>query len=493
MMARVLERVRQRAAVEVADWVLSLKPLRRYALARGDAALHDFYCVKRFEGLPLGVQEFRYRAITNLLHEMERAVSDGRISRRARQGLLRVFVANLVMNARRNVAPFIAEHGFEPPAFVVVSPTQKCNLFCSGCYAASSSRATATLSYEVFRRILAEKRDRWGSYFTVISGGEPLLYESQGKRLLDVFEEFIDHNLAERLAQLANVTVAISVEGFERETDARRGSGTYRRIGRAMQSLRELGVPFGVSFTATRENADTLLSEEIIRHYFDEQGALYAWMFHYMPIGRSYTVDMMVTAEQRSRMLTRQLELIRNRGLFFIDFWNGGPMSGGCLAAGRPGGYFHVDWNGDISPCVFMPYAVDNVHEMYRQKRDLTSVLNHPAFQALRAWQTSYAGRDGRGPTHNLFTPCPLRDHHDEGREILVRFGARPIHEDAARALRDEEYRRRMVEYGKELSALLDPVWEREVGERGPEPGAVATLRPAAGAGHGHGLRPPVR
>jgi MoaA/NifB/PqqE/SkfB family radical SAM enzyme len=469
----------RRLAAEAVDLALRLKPVRRWALDRGDEALYDFYCVKRFEGLPLGVQEFRHRAIMNLLRSLDRAVGDGRFSRRARLGLLQVFVGNGVVNARKNVAPFIEKHGYEPPSFLVVSPTQKCNLFCAGCYSASSSTATATLEYDTLARILREKRDRWGSYFTVISGGEPLMYRSQGKTLLDLFEEFrdtyfmfytngtlLDAKVAERLAQLGNVTPAISVEGFEKETDARRGKGVYRQIEAAMAALRDAGVPFGISLTATRENADTLLSEEIIRRYFDECGAIYAWMFHYMPIGRSYTVDMMVTPEQRKRMLDRQLDLMRNRGLFFIDFWNGGPMSGGCISAGKPGGYFHIDWNGDISPCVFIPYAVDNIYDVYRGGRDLTSVLDHPAFRSLREWQLEYAGRKAGSRTQNLFAPCPMRDHHEVARDVIVRFGARPMHEDAAQALADPQYAERMAQYGRDLGKLLDPVWEREVVSR---------------------------
>jgi hypothetical protein len=226
-----------------------------------------------------------------------------------------------------------------------------------------------------------------------------------------------------------------------------------------------------------------LLSESIVSHYMEEKGAIYAWLFHYMPIGRSFTVDRMVSPEQRQRMLDRQLDLMRNRGLFFIDFWNGGPMSGGCMSAGRSGGYFHVDWNGDVSPCVFMPYAVDNVYDVYRSHRTLTSVLERPVLKELRAWQRKYAGRTGEQPTGNMFAPCPIRDHHEVGRDVLVRLGARPIHEDAALALQDAEYARRMIDYGKEIARRLDPIWEREVlgrnGAMGSGNGATGPARPS--------------
>ena len=161
-------------SLKVADVALRFGPVRRWLLNRGDRALYDFYCVKRFEGLPLGIQELRHRVIMNLLRSIERAFADGRVSHSARKRVLEVLVGEMVANARKNVEPFIREHGVEPPSFLLVSPTQKCNLCCKGCYAASSSKTPATLAYATFRRILQDKRDNWGSHFTVISGGEPL-------------------------------------------------------------------------------------------------------------------------------------------------------------------------------------------------------------------------------------------------------------------------------------------------------------------------------
>ena len=167
-------------------------------------------------------------------------------------------------------------------------------------------------------------------------------------------------------------------------------------------------------------------------------------------------------------MLERQLDLVQDRGLFFIDFWNGGPMSGGCMCAGRSGGYFYVDWNGDVSPCVFVPYAVDNVHDLYQGGRSLTSVLGHPVFEGIRAWQKQYAGREGNGHARcqNLFVPCPMRDHHEVVRDLVTRFQAKPTSEDARAALESPAYRGCLMDYGHRLSELLDPMWQDEVMSR---------------------------
>jgi len=460
-------------AIRAAEKAVMIKLLREWALGLASRYLHDSYCKRNTYNLPLGVQEMRHMVLMNLLRGLACAIGDGRLSRRATRGILEVLFGRQLMGARRNIVPFINRRGFEPPSFLAISPTRRCNLRCAGCYASSSMNDGATLEYEVFRRVLQEIRDDWGSHFAVISGGEPFLYKSDGRTLLDVLGEFPDeyflvfsngtrigHETARHLAGLGNVTVAVSVEGFARETDARRGPGVYREIERTMKALRQAGVPFGISMTATRQNADLLLSEEIIKHYFDDQGAVYAWLFHYMPIGRDPLCDLMVTPEQRSRLLERQLDLLWNRKLFFIDFWNGGPLSAGCISAGRKGGYFHIDWDGNVSPCVFIPYAVDNVYRIYREGRALSSVLDHPTFKAIREWQTSYQGNHGTTRTRNLFMPCPMRDHHGVARDAVVRYGAQPLNADSAHALEDPQYVEQLQSHGRRCAELLDPLWE---------------------------------
>jgi MoaA/NifB/PqqE/SkfB family radical SAM enzyme len=193
----------------------------------------------------------------------------------------------------------------------------------------------------------------------------------------------ITREVAERMADLGNISPAISVEGWERETDDRRGKGVFRRVQEAMQNLRAAGVPFGISVTATRENAEVILSESFLDFYFGHQGALYGWIFQYMPIGRGFTADWMVTPEQRRWMLEQELTLLRDKKRFLVDFWNGGPMTLGCIAAGRPGGYFYVDWNGNIAPCVFFPYYVDNLYGIYANNLSLTDVLESGFFQTI--------------------------------------------------------------------------------------------------------------
>jgi MoaA/NifB/PqqE/SkfB family radical SAM enzyme len=471
-----LDTLLKKISIGAADAVLRPKSVRQWALKQGDKKLYDFFVNQNNNHIPPKVQEMRFSITSNLLRALNQAWDEGRLSEEVRRGMLRVLLGQVLTGETERMRPFKERYGFEPPSFLTISPTQKCNLHCQGCYAMSSSKDQASLSFEIFRRILDDKRKEWGSHLTIISGGEPLLYQNEGKSLLDIAREFddcyflmytngtlIDDEMAARIAELGNLSPAISVEGWEQETDERRGMGVFRKIEKAMDHLRQHGVIFGISITATRQNAETILSDKILNHFFDEKGAVYSWVFHYMPIGRSTRLDLMVTPEQRKWMLEREFELIFNRKMFLIDFWNGGPLSAGCISAGRTGGYFYIDWNGNISPCVFFPYFIDNIYDVYKTGRSLSSLLSAPLFESIRSWQEDYKGSNSGNRMQNLFVPCPIRDHYSFARDAITRHAAQPIDSEAARAITDEDYYARMVDYGKRTADLLDPIWEEKV------------------------------
>jgi MoaA/NifB/PqqE/SkfB family radical SAM enzyme len=396
-----------------------------------------------------------------------------------------------VMGEKDRTAAFQDAYHFCPPSFLVIAPTKRCNLLCTGCYAASSAKDAETLSFDVFDRIIREKRELWGSFFTVITGGEPLLYRDGDKTLFDILENnadtyfmmytngvLITKDVAKRMANCGNLTPSVSVEGFEKETDTRRGKGTYRKIMTAMENLRDAGVPFGVSITATRNNVDIVMSDEFVDHYINGQGAAYAWVFQYMPIGRRITTDLMITPEQRLALFKREQKLIEETEVFLVDFWNGGPYAVGCFSAGRAGGYFYIDWNGNIAPCAFMPYYVANINELYRENKTLNDVLFSPYFTAIRNWQNEYAYRQPADKLNNLITPCFMRDHFDTAYQTIRDFQAKGLDENASEAINDSEYRRTMSDYGRNVRATTQGAWEEFIGR----PGAGNMGRPSAPA-----------
>jgi MoaA/NifB/PqqE/SkfB family radical SAM enzyme len=449
-----------------------LRPTAASFLER--VAYHRLIQVNK-DHFPEQIQHDKLAMVNAMIHSVETGLSRGLIGSSARNKLAEVFLGKIVYRSNEVRRLFMEKHGMNPPGFVLISPTARCNLKCKGCYAGSDATRNATLSYGTVNRILNEKVKLWGSHFTVVSGGEPFIYRDNGKTLLDIFEQHPDQyflvytngtlitpDVARRLGELGNVTPAISVEGFEKETDDRRGKGVFKRILKAFENLRREGVPFGISTTAFKHNCERIQDDEFIKFFFEEQGALYQWIFQYMPIGRSYTLDMMVTPEQRMRMYNRTWELVRERNLFVADFWNSGTVANGCIAAGGSygGGYMYIDWNGSVAPCAFYPFSVHNIKDIYVGEGDLNTAVFSPLLTKIRDWQREYFDDKPNYEKGNLLVPCPIRDHHRQARAVVDEVNAKPIDDDGARALEDSAYGRGMIEYGEKVDCLSCPLWE---------------------------------
>ena len=422
------------------------------------------------EHRPRGVQELKHAYTMALLHGFDRAMTRGHVSKRVAERLLDTVLDRIIAKEETRSAP-AGEH----PLMLVVSPTGACNLRCEGCYAASGAAPGAGLRFETFDRIVAEKRALWDSHLTVVSGGEPLLWRDGGLGLLDLARrhptEFfmtytngllITDDVAKQMSEVGNISPALSLEGFEAETDARRGAGTFQRVLEAFANLRRHGVPFGVSVTPTRENWDALTSDRFIDFCFEEQSAVYGWSFQYMPIGRAPDLDRMVTPEQRFEMLRRTRRLVFEKKVFFADFWNSGAASYGCISAGRPGGHFYIDWNGDVMPCVFIPYAADNINSVYERGGDLNTLLDAPFFQRIRVWQDEYGFRRPAEEVGNWLCPCPIRDDFEFLRRTALETEARPVNDGAARALRDPTHAERMTDFARRYRLMTERTWKED-------------------------------
>jgi len=418
------------------------------------------------------VYKERLIMLENLVRSVWKGYKEGRLSHNYLvQGLEIFFNGSLQLVEKRRER----ENELSAiPLFLTISPTQVCNLHCKGCYAGSSSGTKAQLSFDTVDRILKEKKELWGSFFTVISGGEPLAYRENGKSIYDLFEKhndqfflmytngtLIDKKSAKKFAELGNVTPAISVEGLKAETEARRGEGVFDKILRAMENLREEGVFFGISMTATRENADRLLRPEVLNFWLDEKGAFYAWMFQYMPIGRAPDLNLMVTLEQRLNLYMRTREIIHKERRFVVDFWNNGPITRGCISSGRDWGYYYIDWNGNIMPCVFVPYWTHNVKELYAQGKTLDDAHKSYFYKRIRDWQIENGYTKPFKEVNNWIAPCFNRDNHKCFVEIIGECQAHPADEWAELAWEDEEYHQGLIEYGEKFKKLSQPLWEK--------------------------------
>ena len=426
---------------------------------------------------PPRIVEDRMELTLAIFATIDRALARNSLSKASMRRVIKNLAHDIILKKGDPTAraKFIAEYGVRPPEVILVSPTKFCNLNCKGCYA-DSTAINEKLSWPVLDHLVSDIRTLWGSRFVAFSGGEPLAYRDQGYGVLDLAERYpdvffmmytngtlIDDATARRMSRLGNVMPCISVEGLKESTDARRGDGVFDRIVEAMGRLRREKVLFGLSITATRSNVEEILSDKVIDFYFNEMGAHFAWVFQYMPIGRAITLDYLPTPQQRLWMWKRTWELIKERRLYVSDFWNGGTTALGCIGAGRSGGYFAVVWNGDVVPCVFMPYSPVNINQVYAEGKNLIDVWQTPFFKKIREWQVDYGYSKNymeSAKIKNWMMPCPIRDHFKEFKPILDEFKPKPLDENAGLAMADPEYQKGLIAYNEAVAALMDPIWK---------------------------------
>jgi MoaA/NifB/PqqE/SkfB family radical SAM enzyme len=354
----------------------------------------------------------------------------------------------LIMNYRKRLKE--CKKGGTVPTTVLISPTMRCNLRCVGCYAGNYSM-TDDLPFEVVDRIIREGKKLGVAFFTFL-GGEPFVWPHLFKILekhKDAFFQvytnstLITEETAKRLLKTGNALPILSIEGFEKRTDERRGKGVYKKIMNAMDILKKHQIPFGFSAAVTSRNAEEISSDKFV-DFVIEKGAYLGWFFLYMPVGAKPDPKLMPMPKQRLHLYHRDLEIRKTKPIFIIDFWNDAPWVGGCIAGKE---YVHITSKGDVEPCIFTHMAVDNI-----KNKSLREVLNSDYFKALRA----------RQPYHeNLFLPCQWIDHPEVSREMEEKFHLYPTHPGADDPIRDPKVRKAIDKYSKEIHKLYEPVWKK--------------------------------
>ena len=347
-----------------------------------------------------------YQLIMKILTDMNHQVRDR---------LIKTFVVDANMLAWPKQEAMRDQYHCNIPWAILLDPTSACNLRCTGCWAAEYGHKQ-NLTYEEIDSII-NQGVKLGTHVYIYTGGEPLVRKHDLINLCEAHPDcaflsftnatLIDEEFVQDMIRVANFVPAISVEGFEEATDARRGEGTYAKVSRAMELLRENGLPFGVSCCYTSANASSIASEE----FFDwliEKGALFAWIFTYMPVGVGSPTSLMVHADQREHLYRFVREMREKKPLFTLDFQNDGEFVGGCIAGGRR--YLHINAAGDVEPCVFAHYANVNIRET-----SLLDALRSPLFMQYY---------EGQPFNDNLLKPCPILENEGLLADMVKRAGA---------------------------------------------------------------------
>ncbi len=341
-------------------------------------------------------------------------------------------------------------HDCNIPWAILIDPTTACNLKCTGCWAAEYDKHD-NLSFETIDRIINEGKEL-GIYMYIYSGGEPLSRKKDIIKLAEKHDDcmflsftngtLVDEFFAKELARVGNFALAISVEGFEEETDMRRGKGTYNKVMNAMTLLKNEGVPFGFSTCYHKYNTDVVGSDEYIDMLIDK-GALFGWYFTYIPIGKDAVVDLIATPEQRKYMYHKVREIRETKECFVLDFWNDGEYVNGCIAGGK--NYFHINASGDVEPCAFIHYSDTNIHDV-----SLLEALKSPLFRQYRQNQPFNS---------NHLKPCPLFDNPEKLRNMVHQTNAvstQPVDEESV-----EDLTAKCEDAAKAWTPVAEVLWDK--------------------------------
>jgi MoaA/NifB/PqqE/SkfB family radical SAM enzyme len=267
---------------------------------------------------------------------------------------------------------------------MIFSITHRCNLHCKGCYArALHPSANDDMSEEKLKSIFSEGREL-GISFAVLAGGEPLVRPE----ILDITQQYpeiislmftngtlIDDAVLARFRAQRNLVPVISMEGYQEDTDRRRGQGVYEYLRTIIPRLRDQGIFYAVSLTVTRSNFDTVTGESFIKDLIG-LGCQFFVYLEYTPI-REGTENWVITDEQRATLPEVMSAYRRTYPALFVAVPGDEDQFGGCLAGGR--GFVHISAAGDLEACPFAAYSDTNLRES-----SLKEALQSELLKAIR-------------------------------------------------------------------------------------------------------------
>lgn len=307
------------------------------------------------------------------------------------------------------------KNDFNVPWTILMDPTTACNLKCKGCWASEYGHAL-NLSYDEIDNIIKQGKEL-GVYFYIYTGGEPLVRKDDLIKICKKHNDcvflcftngtLIDEEFAKTMLSVKNFVPAISLEGSRESTDKRRGEGTYDKVIDALKILKKYKLLYGISTCYTRDNYNEITSEE----YFDkliDLGAYFVWFFHFMPVGKNTSKELLPSAEQRREVYRRIREQRSKKPIFMMDFQNDAEFVNGCIAGGRR--YLHINANGDYEPCVFIHYSDSNIKD-----KTLIEALKSPM---LMEYKKSYPFNE------NMLRPCPMLENPKKLRAMVKRADA---------------------------------------------------------------------
>ena len=277
---------------------------------------------------------------------------------------LSIFLLKLLINQKHSAKIRKRNEvlGTHVPPFLIASITNRCNLSCRGCYSHQFNQIKSSdLTDDKWEHIFSQANSL-GISFILLAGGEPFLREevikSAAKYRNIIFPVFTNSTLISEakikwLKKAKNIVVVASIEGEVNQTDERRGSGVSIKIENALNLMNKAKMFFGLSFTVTASNYETITNEDYINDYYQKGCKLFFYV-EYVPVEKN-SEGLVITQEQRISLDERLNALRTKFKALFIAFPGDEKKFGGCLSSGR--GFIHISHNGNLEPCPFAPFS----------------------------------------------------------------------------------------------------------------------------------------
>jgi len=320
------------------------------------------------------------------------------------------------IGARFRRKRFQKREGLQVPAAIAFSPTMRCNISCVGCYARDYP-CDNELPLDAIDGMLGSA-EKMGVFLFIITGGEPLMRDGildillSHRRLLFLMitnGTLLDEETAREIASARNIVPVISLEGWQEQTDTRRGPGVYDQVERAMEYLQREGVVFGFSAMVARDNFEVLSSDQFIDEMV-KRGCALGFYTEYVPVGSAARWELVLKQEQQKQFRKRIQQLRKVKPMMFVhlpddEYWGDNK----CRAVIN--GSVHVSSQGCVEPCPFTHFASDNIKD-----KSLDQILQSQFLSEIRS--SDAIVRRGR-------LGCALVENRELLQDIAAKTGAK--------------------------------------------------------------------
>ncbi len=205
----------------------------------------------------------------------------------------------------------------------------------------------------------------------------------------------VSREIMNELKRQKHVVPMLSMEGFETETDKRRGEGVHKKTQGIIRELKAGGNFFGASLTVTSDNFTVVTSERYIQGLI-ASGCSLVFFQEYVPVAKG-SEGMALTGAQREKLCAIKNALSAKFHALFLVFPGSERNYGGCLAVG--GGLIHISHDGSLEPCPLIPYSD-------------SSVINASLKETLQSEFLMTIRNNGEA-FHKKQCACPLREQQE--------------------------------------------------------------------------------